>query len=496
MKIITKIIFRNTFFIPFFIFFVVFFIEPLNSYFSQDDFFHLRLIMNKYISDLLPLLLPSATPEQTFYRPLSRELYNFIMFSGFGLSALPYHLINLLLIFIIGGLVFWLVSLFTKQKIIAILSTFLYLFNNVHSVELYYLSSIQTLFSTSFILLSLISYFTYLNLHKRKYLFYSIITYTLSLLSHESAAVAILFIPLIEFTFYRKVSKARIKNIISRILPFFIIFSVRFLINIFLSSLPNQLVYQPDFSFKTTVNTFSWFTLWSFGWSEMLPDFMTLTLNLNPNLIKFYGGYVGLIFPLTAIFIFLFGLLAFFLRKKVLKSKILLYSIICYVFSLSPFLLFPQHKFSYYLSLPIVWFSVIVACVISIAWQTHKNFKIICLILITIFVTISYSTSSLNKNTHWAAKRAKAAKVILEDIKLHYPYVKSGTTFYIKNDPVYPSTSKEWGTSSKQAFYILSGSDAFQLLFKDSTIKVYYEDVNKPPLLPESTITYTAKFPY
>jgi len=459
--------------------------------------------MNKNISDLVPLLLPSATPEQTFYRPLSRELYNFVMYSTFGLSSLPYHLINLLLIFVIGGLVFWFTNLFTKQKLVAIFSTLLYLLNSVHSVELYYLSSVQTLLSTTFILLCLISYFVYLNSKRDRFLFYSTISYTLSVLSHESAVVAILFLPLIEFTASKKISKEDIKKIIIRMSPFILILFIRFLIHIFLSSLPNQLVYQPDFSFKTITNTFTWFTIWSFGLPEMLPDFMTLTLNLNPNLIKFYGDFIRLVFSLTAIFMSFFCLTAFFLRKKVLKSKMLLFFIICYILSLGPFLFFPQHKFSYYLSLPVVWFSVIIGYLLGLAWQTNRYFKIICLVLIAIFITISYNTTSLNKKTHWAAKRAQAAKVILTDISLLHPYVNKGTVFYIKNDPFYPLMSQEWGTSSKQAFYILSGSDAFQLLFKDPTIKVYYEDVNKqsfsankPLFLPKDVVNFTAKFPY
>lgn len=476
--------------------FIVFFFAPLNSFFSQDDFYHLRQVMDKKIRELPYLFIPSFSAEQTFYRPLSREVYNFTMYSLFNLSPLPYHLVNLLLILLISWLISRFVLISTKQKLIAFFSFIIYLFNSIHSVELYYLSSVQTLLSTTFVLLSLINYLYYLRSTRFRLIVCSLICYILAVLSHESASVALLLLLFLELAINKNISGLEIKKIILRLLPFIVILIARFIIFYSSKGLPDQLVYQPNFSYVSIVNTFSWFTLWSFGLPEMLTDFMTLTLKIDPNLIKFYGNFVSIVFPLFIIFLSLNLLIIFLLRKKIFTSRLFFYFLSAFIISLSPFLFFPQHKFSYYLSLPLVWFSILLGYILNLVWVEYRKLKIAVISLLVIFLVISFQTTSLNKDTHWAAKRAKAAEFILNDIRERYPAVEKGTIFYIKNDPNYPVISKEWGTSSKQAFYILSGSDAFKLLYKDPTINVYYEDIGKPPPLPENTIVYTAKFPY
>ena len=106
-------------------------------------------------------------------------------------------------------------------------------------------------------------------------------------------------------------------------------------------------------------------------------------------------------------------------------------------------------------------------------------------------------TSDINKITYWAAKRSKSAEYLVTDLKNKFPNPPKGAVFYIKDDPDYPFISKEWGSSSKQAFYILSGSDAFKLIYKDSSIKVYYQ-ANDPEFKESEVkfIPYIAKFPY
>lgn len=452
--------------------------------------------MDKNISDIPSFFIPALSPEQTFYRPLSREVYNFVMYSIFNLSPLPYHLVNLSLVLLIAGLMYWLIFKFTNKKIIAIFSSFIYLFNSIHSVELYYVSSVQTLLSTTFVLYSLISYLYYLRLKRTKLMVYSMLGYFLAVLSHESAIVVVFLLLALEFILNKNIFRKDVKKLLFRLFPFTVILIARLLIFTTSYGLPNQIVYQPNFSLGSIANTFSWFTLWSFGLPEMLTDFMTLTLKINPNLLKYYGSFVRNVFPLFIIFLSFSLLMIVILRKKLFTIGIFMYFIFAFIFSLSPFIFFPQHKFSYYLSLPLVWFSVSLGYIFSSFWTEYKKLRIIVVSLLAIFLIISFQTITLNKDTHWSAKRAKAAEAILNNIKQAYPIVEKGTTFYIKNDPNYPAISKEWGTSSRQAFYILSGSDAFKLLYKDPTINVYFEDMEKPSNLPENSISYIAKFPY
>src|SRR3990167_10853922 len=135
--------------------------DSLFSYFSQDDFFHLRTIMDKSLSSI-PSFFISEQKEYAFYRPLSRETYNLLMYQLFGLNSLIFHLVNFTLIILNGWLIFKFCKLLINKLVISLIALVLYLFSAVHNIELYYLASFQTLISTTFILSGLICYLNYL----------------------------------------------------------------------------------------------------------------------------------------------------------------------------------------------------------------------------------------------------------------------------------------------------------------------------------------------
>lgn len=484
MKIITLLIFGI-------VFLVTFYLKPLNGYFSQDDFFHLRQVMNRQYSDIPSFFVPLYLEGTTFYRPVSREGYNFLALKSFGLNPLPYHVINLILIVTIGALVFKLIATLTGNKVIGLLSTIIYLLNPIHNVELYYLSSVQTLLSTTFILSGVIIYHKYLKEKNIKLFFVAVGLLVISTLCHESAVIFPAILGLMELFFLEK--KSSIKYVIYRMLFISLLLLPRLYIQLFVTGLPSQQAYLPSFSIKTISNSFGWFTLWSFGLPESLVDFVGPGLHLNNNFLIWYKDYVVFTFPPLAFILAVVIYLIFRNYRYLFRSKDFLLFIYCYVFSLSPFLFFPEHKFVYYLSLPVVWFSSILGLLFAFLSSNQKSRMFLCFIVIC-FGVISYMTSNFNEIAHWAAKRQLAAKFLLENFKKEYPSLQLGAQIYVKDDPNYPFISSQWGTSSKQAFYILSGSDAFQLVYKDQTIRAYYE--GKDQKEEKGSIIYTARFPY
>lgn len=483
---------RLLIFIIFIFILLLLFENLLFSYFSQDDFFHLRAIMDKNFDDI-PSFFLSLQKEYAFYRPLSRETFNLLMYKSFGLNPLPFHLVNLLLIVINMMIIFLLVKRFTKNLINSYLAVFLYSVNSIHSIEIYYLASVQTLTATLFLLLSILCYV--LSFGFKSYLL-SLCFFILGLLSHEISVV------LIGIIFFLEVIVRNMhpwnRKFVKRFLPFAVIGLFYLASTSLFNRLPEQPVYQPALSIKSILNTLSWYTIWVVGMPEFVVDFIGPKLTVNPNLMKWYGSFFKVVLPLFILWGLTVSYFVFIFRNKILQSKILWFILVSYLISLSPFLLFPQHKSSYYLTLASVWFSILLALLLSWAFEKQKRIKILGLMTLIAFIVISHQTINLNKITYWAAKRAKAAQFLVNDLKKVYPSVPRGSVFYIKNDPDYPVIAKEWGSSSRQAFYILSGSDAFKLLFRDSTIQVYFEDINKPPvsLSDSKTIDYTAKFPY
>lgn len=456
--------------------------------------------MDKNLTDI-PNFFIHQLEGQTFYRPLSRETYNLIVYRLFSLNPVPFHMVNLLLILINLRLIYLFVKSLNSNSIAAYFTAIVYLVNSVHSIELYYLASVQTLMMTTFALLSCIFYVKFLRKGILNYYLASILFFLIALFCHESAIIIPGIIFLINFVIpgdnlRKKVYSARSKLFYS-LFPIAILCLIYFLSAWYGSSLPKQQVYQPVFQLKGILNTLSWYVLWSFGLPEMLVDFIKPKLVLKEEFGVWYGYYAKIVFPLIFFIISLLFTVMWLFKKIVFTGNFLIFFISSFLISISPFLFFPQHKFVYYLSLPIVWFSAALGLILALLWKVGNFYKAITLSILLAFIIVSYQTTVLNSNTHWAAKRARSAEALVKQLKLDYPSVPKGSIFYITDDPNYPFIAREWGTSSKQAFYILSGSDALQLLYKDPSIKVYFEAMENPPenLNPNNIISITAKFP-
>lgn len=476
---------------------LLFFSDILLNYFSQDDFFHLRVVMTKNLYDI-PSFFLSMQSEYAFYRPLSRETFNLIMYRVFGLNPFPFHLVNFGLILTNIYLVFLLVKKIIQRGIVSYLAAFIYTVSALHSIELYYLASVQTLLATSFLLLSVFFYVSF-HLSNRIWLYFlTLLTFILALVSHEMAIVLpgiILFVRVLLQKSYKNFFK---KGLILQLVPLLLVSVIYLAGTSLFSGLPGQKVYQPVFAPKSIINSLSWYTIWSFGLSEIFIDFIGPRFSINPNLMKFYGQYTLVSLSGLIILVLTLCFLTFNLKNKVLELRIPVFFALSFITALSPFLLFPQHKSTYYLSFSTAWFSAFLACILASGWKLGKIPKVAVALFVIVFTVLSFQTIKLNRLTYWAAKRAPAAKYLLTDIKSTYPNPGQGIIFYIKDDPGYPVIAKEWGSSSKQAFYILSGPDALKLLYQDPTMNVYYEGMGGLPSGVDLTriIQYTAKFPY
>lgn len=485
MKLLKK---NNLFLLLPILIIICFNFQALTAFFSQDDFFHLRVIQQKTFFDI-PTFFLTKQGEAGFYRPLSRETFDLITYQLFGLNPLAFHIINLLLIFLCGWLLFLITLKITHKRPPAFLALIVFSLSSIHNVELYYLASVQTLMATFFMLLGIYFYLKRQNFDKNYFL--AFLSFILAICCHE---ISIIFVPVI-FLIDIFLSKVNFKFKVTQILPFVLILGVYLFLTKSGVGLPSQLVYTPVFNLKSILNSFVWFTLWCFNLSEILPDFIGPKLSLNPNLVRFYPIYVYLVGSLFVVMISGLSILFFKLRKSFGKHFLLFVSI--FTVAILPNTIFPQHKFIYYLSFANIWFCAIIGLILFLSWKNLAN-KVLVIIFLICFSVISISTISLNKITYWAAKRADAAKFITSDIKKFYPNLNPYEAIYIVNDPNYPNISKEWGSSSKQAFYILSGPDAFKLIYKNPNLKTYFEDVGGLPKdIPSTQVKYyQAKFPY
>lgn len=464
----------------------------LSVYFSQDDFFHFKASQtNGSILEFIKLFGFPSFEERGygFYRPIFREgLYN-IYYSLFGLNVLPFRILSFLLHFINISLVLILMQKLFKKPGLSFFVAFFFGIGAADVAVLYYLAGgIQILGATMFILLSVIFFLKYLEGNGLKFKFFSFAAFILGLGSHELAGV--IPILLAGIIFIKNPIKRLFINILIELWPFLVLFLIYLYLDIVkIGFQQKDQQYRIVFSLQKIINSFAWYWIWALGVPEMLIDFVRPGLKLNPSLMRYWGDYFKIIF--TALFtsvLFLLGILGYLLlhKKDLFKDKKFWFLVLWFPASILPVVFLPLHKSTYYLApaLPAFW-GTLGVLLFSAYWSFKKNRPKLAKFLIAgaIFLLFVLSATSvrLGDSTYWAATRGRIAEKLIREVLSKYPAVSPGSAIYFTNDPGYPFVAKDWGGTSKQAAFVLNNEDALQLLYKDPTLQVFYEDLGGVP---------------
>jgi len=436
-------------------------------YFTQDDFFHLKMSLVNNFSDFLNFFSFNNSYGYTFYRPLSTQVYNFIIVSLFGYNSFIFHLVSFIIFIANIFLVFKIIHKILQKEGIAWFGAFLYGVNASNIGSLTYISNFQEIGMAFFVFLT---FWLYLN-NSRVF----ILTFIFALMSKETS----LILPFILIAYELLLGNKNWR----KTLPLFLILGLYGILR-FSSGLPEISAYQPIFSLRKIINSYFWYFLWGLGLPEMLIDFIGPGLKFNPELLSKFGKemLVYLIDGFSFLGLLVFGLLKF--QKK--ERNVIIFFLLWFVIGLIPIIFWPYHKYVYYLTMPLLGLTASFLIIL-------KNLpKFLFYSSIAILVVISLTTINLSQKTYWVINRANISKRIVEDFKKQYPTLPKGAVIYFKNDPSYPEISG-FGNSSTQASYALSGENAIQLLYNDLTIKVYYEDIQQPPEDVEKLIKVIAK---
>lgn len=486
--------------LPIFIVVLALYYPVLTTYFSQDDFFMFKISQTDgSLKGFINLfgVYPFEERGIAFYRPIFREALHNIYFSIVGLNHIPFRVLLFLIHFMNIFLVYVLIQSIFKKKFISLFAAFFFGISAANVSTLYYLAGgIESSGAVMFALLSSIVYKKYLDSSRIKFLSLSFIFFILAFASHE-IIVSLPFILLALILISLPIKKAVKESF--KLWPFFLIFFTILYIDIFkIGFSPNEQQYQFIFNPKTLVQSFVWYTSWAFGLPEMLIDFVLPGLRLNPNLMRYWGDFYRIIFASFSISIILLLMFTVYLIriKKYFLDKKFLFLLFWFFVGISPVIFLPAHKSSHYLLfiLPAFW-GTIGYILYSFFYNLKKNSRKLVLLLISIFVLstflLSATSAKLGEGNYWAAQRGKLAKKLIDDVWKTYPTLPKGAILYFKNDPDYPFLTKEWGRTSKQASLILNGSDALQLLYKDPTLRVFYEDLGGIPKNNQVNLQYT-----
>jgi hypothetical protein len=449
----------------------------LATYFSGDDFFHFKVsLTDGSLGGFVRLFgfYPYSERGIAFYRPLMREAIYNLFYSLFGLKALPFRLLQFGLHWGNITLVYVLAKRLLRSRKAAFFSALFFGIGAANVGILYYLAGgIQALGATFLGLLVVYAF------SLKKY-GWAWVFFMLALACHEMAVgVAVILMG----WGWMEGKKFKWRDC-ELFWPYFVILGGYLYLNIFVIGFSgNEVQYRMVFSILKLLNTLGWYAAWSLGLPEMTVDFVGSGLRFDPRLAAMWGRYFVVIWPT-----FLGGgLMIIWLAVRnwgEVASKRFLFLVGWFGVGILPVIFLPVHKKTYYLALSLPGFWMAIGSLVE-----RVKLKV-WLVLVGVLVLLNVTSVKLAEKTYWALNRARVATKVLSDFEREHEGLPRGAVIYIKNDPEYEVFSEEWGGTSKQAYYALSGSDAWQLKYNDPGIKVFYEDLDEKPL---GVIEFTAR---
>lgn len=433
------------------------FLPALNNFFWGDDWYHLRISQANNFQQFSNFFSFSQTPQSTpFYRPISTQLFFFSFNRIFGLNALPYYLMQIVAFVLSLYLVYRLAYVLTKNNKLALFTIFFYGISATNFPRVYYLSNFQEILMVIFVILSLLNYLG--NTLARRIL--SLIFFLLALGSKETAMVLPVILVGIELI--------KGKFSLKRLAPYFLILSVYLIIRLLNWNTVGKDSYDLVLSPIKYLNTLFWYMLWSFGTPELLVDYIGSGLRVLPKFYTDFPIWSYILLILTSLTLAT-GLGAVYIRRRFINAEFIFFAGF-FVIGLLPVSFFPWHKFAYELTLSMVGFSLMLAFLTIKGKLTHP----LIFSFITLFIILNLVTNWLDYSRHYSITRSQIAQKVILYFSLHYQTPPENSYFEFTNDTI--DLGSLWG-SSKQISQAVSGSNLFEVLYKDSSYKVYYEDI-------------------
>lgn len=445
------------------------FYPSLFMFFTNDDFFFLKVSKANNILEFFNFFSLVKGPEGFgMYRPLTTQVFYFLTTRFFNLSAFPLHIISFVFFFGIIYLVYKLIKELIGNEKIALLSAFLYAVSATHFGQLYYLAAFQELGMTFFALLSCLFF-----IRKKNVL--AFLFFVLSLLSKETAIV----IPGLFFIIYifRKGMGGKtisFKRLMLSFIPYIVTIGFYMYVRFVSYGFATGDSYVWDFSIRKLINTTGWYLLWSFNIPESLVDFVGSGLKINPNLFVFWGEQIR---PILILFIVQAVLFVYVLMKLILSRErekkdqkenglVSLFCLVWFLISLLPVIFLPLHKFTFYLTLPLIGVVFRVSYLLD---QTKIN-KFVIGIFLVLWTTTSVLTLRFTYDTNWISQSSLISQRVFKFLEENRNEYQGKKIFFVdtKDDETLP-----WSPTGVVRT-VLSDKNFFYVFYPDGANDVYY----------------------
>ncbi len=342
-------------------------------------------------------------------------------------------------------------TLLTKDTLTGVLTGCFWITASIHFMTLSWIAAAYNIIGTFFYLLTSLFFLKYILKGNRYYYFLSIFLFLLAVLSFEfSITWPIIFLIYCIYIHKRYYLK---------FVPYLVISFVYLFIKFMYAVIPKI----PEYEITLNVNSlkaFFWYVLWALNIPEEFKYQVSNILILMNN--KFLSEFWPLVFKTYTSLILLVTICVgipiyrYFKKEIEINPRIIIFSIVYFVITISPVLLLPNHTYTMYLTLS----SIGIYALISHLLSSNKS-KLLIIGVLAVWISSSQITLNFYKATSWIVDSQKKAKDVLEYSLAKYPTLPKGTTLY------FPLIKKR----EEQA---LSGKNAFKVMYDDSKLEVYY----------------------
>lgn len=430
--------------------------------FSQDDYKNLYLSQN--INQVFSSFNIFQKAEYPFFRPISTQLYFYILRQLFGLKPFFYHIFNFIMFAVNILLVNKLIILLTKSQKAGIFGIIFFAVNTTHFAPMNSPAYVQELFFVCFSVLSIIFL---LKKQKKK----EIVFFILALMSKETGVI----LPFVYLLIDIVLQKTQFFRSVKSHLTIFIILLIYLFGHIFFYGVPKSSSYVFQFG-KSNILSLMWYFLWALSTPNILIDFLLPGFKMN-KVFFVIGGYQAFL-AIIGICVLLFCLVPFFLfalRNNNLK-KLTFCCSLWFAMGVLPLIIFPLHKLAVEQSFSLVAFAIWSGAVLGKIWDNNFVNKFLIALFMLFYTAFAINSVSLAYKTHWTVRSAAQAKNVFSYLFHKYPNLKKGQVLYFKNGVV---KIPEYG-SSRQIYLATGEGKGFEVVY-GYKFKLFFEEINPLP---------------
>jgi len=319
-----------------------------------------------------------------------------------------------------------------------------------------------------FVLLTVYYGLRFIREEKMTYFTFSLTAFIFSLLSKETAVVTpFLLAAVIIFDKCTNKDRLNLKKLIYSLAPYLLILAIYFYFRIFHYGFTTGDSYVWIFSIRRLANTLAWYFGWALGLPEMLVDYVGPGFHVNPTLWLYWSKEVV---PILVLFVIeILASIYVFVKSVAIKRKslvaVFIFSVTWFLTSLLPVAFLPFHKFTFYLTLPLMGVIFLLAYSLS----TVRN-SFLTVLLLSVWIVLSVLTTKFTVTTSWITQGEALSQRV-------YDYFSQNNTTLRGKKIVFVDTAKDvtlpWSPTLvvRQA---LSENNFFEVFFPDLATRVSY----------------------